>query len=246
MICERENVADKKDTPTRFHDAPMMQIKPRSKPFRRATTSDILRAARNPKTKLPNANMGSRLLLWVQACLYLTTEQLEKGYWSAFKHRLYELLWTSESGKTLEDAENEVQELRRMTQNTMTVSALLAGFAVSMSFAVDQNELDRYARWNKDVFFGKDSEFCTRILNGMYGRKLIWNGVWPSVEPTQFRDVSNGNNISCDPSSHCWRGHWGTTHASEVNDFAVSASQSTPQLPGSASFHMTPPLRTLP
>lgn len=74
---------------------------------------------------------------------------------------------------TSEEAEEDASQRARSTKppsadgvrdqltGAMTISALLAGFAVGLSTTVTADEIRDYARWELQTFLGRNSTLCT-------------------------------------------------------------------------------------
>ena len=56
------------------------------------------------------------------------------------------------------------ETLRGQLINIMTLAALIAGFAVGLTTAVTNEEIERYAKWELDTFVGRDSRLCSELV----------------------------------------------------------------------------------
>jgi hypothetical protein len=86
---------------------------------------------------------------------------------------------------------DEADEARQMLNETMTISALLAGFATGISLSISNDEIEEYAKFTQRAFFGKRSTLCTHLVAERYDgrppyyendylRKLVpdWRVAW--------------------------------------------------------------------
>ena len=93
----------------------------------------------------------------------------------------------------------DADHVRSQLSETMTVSALLSGFAVGMALSLSTDEMAEYARLTQSTFFGNSSALCTKILPLGFAEAdnvPAWNGA-----------TTIAGQCSADG---CWTEHWGT------------------------------------
>jgi len=103
--------------------------------------------------------------------------------------------------------QQQADHIRVTLAETMTVSALLSGFSVGMALSVSDEEMQQYATWTQESFFGNTSLLCSQVMPLHLYEDHELMPQWTDAKRIASECNADG----------CWEGHWGTNNLAEVS-----------------------------